>query len=421
MGKTTVTVKRDSFHINGKPTYSEIERANPRAVGLLMNARFIQGIFDDAFDRKRYARWGHNSFDPEKHTDDLIEALPQWYDHGLRAFTVGFQGGGPCFTVDRATIDCNPFGEDGTKLDPAYAARMDRLIRAADEIGMVVIVSFFYGFQALRLRDGKAVRNAVTGASRFLKEGGYTNVIIEPANEQNIDKFSKHPIIQTAEGMACLIDLARQESDVMLVGCSGGGGDVYREICETSDVLLFHGNGCSRQRFSNVIRRLREWVPGRPLVCNEDSQAIGNMVTAVAQQASWGYYNNMTKQEPPADWGITAGEDRFFAIRMAREIGIDVAEPPEEEQHYLQGLEPEMTYNNQRWIRLASLHPERIDFVDFFRNGVPYYRSYDEPFTINFISNWNYGGVENEKDDREWRAEVHLGDGRVIEKVVTLA
>jgi len=420
MGKTTVTAKKDSFHINGKPTYSEIPRVNPRAEGLLMNARFIQGVFDDAFDRERYARWGHDTFDPEKHTDDLIKVLPEWYEHGLRAFTVGFQGGGPCFTVDRATIECNPFGEDGTQLDPAYAGRMDRLIRAADEIGMVVVVSFFYGHQALRLRDGKAVRNAVTGASRFLREGGYTNVIIEPANEQNIDIFARHPIIRTAEGMACLIDLARQESGGMLVGCSGGGGDIYREICEASDVLLIHGNSCSRQRLSNVIGQVREWVPGRPVVCNEDSQAIGNMVTAMAQKVSWGYYNNMTKQEPPADWGITPGEDRFFAIRMAREIGIDVAEPPEEEQYYLQGLEPDMTYNNQRWIRLASLHPETIDFVDFYRNGVRFYRAYDEPFSINFLSNWKFDGVENEKDDQEWRAEIHLGDDRVIEKIVKL-
>ena len=220
--------------------------------------------------------------------------------------------------------------------------------------------------------------------------------------------------------MASLIDLARHESGGMLVGCSGGGGDIYREICEASDVLLFHGNSCSRQRLFNMIRRIREWVPGRPVVCNEDSQAIGNMVTAMAQKASWGYYNNMTKQEPPADWGITRGEDWFFAIRMAREIGIDVAEPPEEEQYYLQGLEPNMMYNNQRWLRLASLHPETIDFVDFYRNGLQFYRAYDEPFSINFLSNWRFGGVENAKDDREWRAEIHLGDGRVIDKTVKL-
>ena len=150
MTQTHLSIDGESLLINGKPTYAEIPNSNPNAHGLLMNARFIQGIFDDASGRERYHRF-NREFDPDQHTNDLIAALPDWYAHGLRAFTVGFQGGGPCFTVDNATIDNNPFGSDGTALDPAYAQRMDRLIRAADELGMVVIVSYFYGAQAQRL------------------------------------------------------------------------------------------------------------------------------------------------------------------------------------------------------------------------------------------------------------------------------
>ena len=142
---------------------------------MLLNDRFIQGIFDDKAAPKRFARFGHTHFDPAAHTDSLVAALPAWYSHGLRAFTVGFQGGGPCFTIDNDTIDNNPFGETGTQLDPAYAERMDRLIRGADAVGLVVIVSFFYGAQARRLHDGRAIRNAVTTASRFLKKGTITN------------------------------------------------------------------------------------------------------------------------------------------------------------------------------------------------------------------------------------------------------
>ena len=145
---------------------------------------------------------------------------------------MGFQGGGPCFTIENDTIDNNPFDTDGTKLDLAYANRMDKIIQAADQLGMVVIVSFFYGAQAKKLTDGKAVRNAVKTASNFLKEHGYTNVIIEVANEYNIREFSTHPLIHTAEGVASLIDLARIESGGMLVGCSGTGGRVNKEICE---------------------------------------------------------------------------------------------------------------------------------------------------------------------------------------------
>jgi hypothetical protein len=63
------------------------------------------------------------------------------------------------------------------------------------------------------------------------------------------------------------------------------------------------------------------------VVCNEDSQCITRIPVAVAERFSWGYYNNITKQEPPADWSITPGEDTFFALRMAMALGIDV-DPP---------------------------------------------------------------------------------------------
>jgi hypothetical protein len=421
MPQTHVDIQGESFLINDKLTYSEIEGSRAGVHGLLMNARFIQGVFDDRAAPERFARWGYEAWDPAAQTERLVAALPEWYAHGLRAFTVGFQGGGPCFTIDNDTIDNNPFGEDGTRLDPAYAGRMDRLIRGADASGMAVIVSYFYGAQARRLRDGKAVRNAVTTASRFLRDGGYTNVLIEIANELNIGLFrDHHPIIYYPEGVAALMDLARQESGGLPVGCSGTGGYTDQEVAEASDVILIHGNGCSRQRFYNMIRTVRSWDLGRPIVCNEDSQAIGQLKVAFKTGVSWGYYNNMTKQEPPADWSITAGEDTFFARRLAEGLGITLPPLPKDEQYYLQGLEPHMTHDGKRWLRLASLYPETIGHVDFVRNGELVYTAYDEPFSMYFHSNWRQGPWVVRPDDREWKAEVHLRDGKLLERAVTL-
>lgn len=415
MTQTRLSIKGESFLINDQLTYSELAGSNPETHGLLMNARFIQGVFDDQADPARFARWGYEQWDPDKNTDDLIAALPEWYRYGLRAFTVGFQGGGPCFTIDNRTIENNPFGEDGTTLDPAYAARMDRLIRAADALGMVVIVSYFYGDQTRNLRDGRAVRNAVTTASRWLKEGGYTNVIIEVANEHDIPPFQQHPLLFHPQGVAMLIDLARSESGGMPVGCSGKGGSIFREIAEASDVILIHGNGCSRQRLYNMIYEIRGWQLDRPIVCNEDSQAIGQMAVTYKTRTSWGYYNNMTKQEPPTAWGVTPGEDTFFAHRMAMGIGIDVPALPAEAQYHLHGLEPALSYNGERWIRLASLYPESIDYVDYYCNGEYYYTAYDESFSVHFQSNWRQGGVVANAGD-EWRAEIHLRNGEIIER-----
>ena len=417
MSQTHIEIDGASFRLNGAPTYSEIDACPPVARGLLMNARFIQGIFDDRAAPERFVRWGHPVWDPQANTQRLIEALPAWHAQGLRAFTVGLQGGGPCFTVNNDTIDNNPFGADGLRLDPAYADRLDRLIRGADACGMAVIVSYFYGAQAKRLRDGRAVRAAVTAASRFLRDGGYSNVLVEVANELNIGEFAPHPLIQQPEGMASLIDLARQESGGLAVGCSGGGY-INREVAEASDYVLIHGNGCSRQRFYNMVRTVRSWDLGRPIVCNEDSQAIGNMAVALREGVSWGYYNNMTKQEPPADWGITSGEDTFFAHRLAAGLGLAPAPIPPEEQFYLQGLEAPMEYDGRRWLRLAGLYPETIERVEFFCNDEAVYTCYDEPFSLFFQSNWRQGPWQVRPQDRVWRADVHLRDGSLVQKTV---
>ncbi len=187
-----------------------------------MNARFIQGIFDDKAEIERYNRYG-KVFDQDRNTDELIEALPEWYAKGLRAFTVGLQGGGPCFTINNSTIHNNPFLENGMKLDEAYAIRLKRLIEAADEIGMVVIVSFFYPGQAVRFTSGAEILNSVRTACDFLMANEFDNIIIEICNEYDLVKT--HPTIGTGEGMATLIKLAKEYTNNRYpVGCSLMGG-----------------------------------------------------------------------------------------------------------------------------------------------------------------------------------------------------
>ncbi|TRZ40508.1 hypothetical protein CEQ21_06280 [Niallia circulans] len=417
MGKTVLSIEGTDFYINDKKVYAGITGSRKEAHGLLMNARFIQGIFDDSENPSRFNRFG-KTFDAEKNTDDLIAALPDWYAHGLRAFTVGLQGGGPCFTLFNEPINNNPFGTDGTSFDPAYANRLDRLIRAADDIGMVVIVSFFYFFQAERLQNGRAVIEATRTAARFLKSGGYTNVIIEVANEHDLTK--KHSLLEFPEGIVSLMEIARNESGGLPVGCSSTAPMISEEVAKESDVVFYHGNDRTRQQYYNDICQLKSWAPNSPIVCNEDSQALGNMEVAVRQTTSWGYYNNLTKQEPPTDWRITEGEDRFFAQRMAEFIGISLPEIPFEEQFYLQGFEEDITVDGKRWIRLASLYPETIDYVEFFKNGELEHLSYDDPFFINFVFNWYQGPTVVNSEDKEWKAVIHLKSGEVLEKKAVL-
>lgn len=417
--KTVLTIEGDRFFINGAPTYSEIPGSGDSVRGLLMNLRMIQGVFDDKADANRFHRFG-KIFRPDANTGELIAALPQWRACGVRAFTVGFQGGGPCYTIDNGTIQNSPYSEDGASMDPAYLDRMEKLILAADELGMAVIVSLFYGAQSRFLRDDGAVTAAVKTACGWLRDKGFSNVIVEIANEHNVSDFQRHPILYTESGIIELIGIARSESGGLPVGCSGTGGYFDPGIARASDVILIHGNDQTRQQFYNLIQKAKGIRPAKPIVCNEDSQALSRLEVAFRAGVSWGYYNNMTKQEPPARWGITPGEDAFFAARLSEYLGISKPETAPEDQFYLQGLEPPMTYRGKRWIRLASLYPEKIDFVDFYRDGVLAGTAYDDPFMLNSVgSTWlqrEFGGEIGSGET--WTARIALTDGRVVKKTV---
>ena len=424
MGKTVLGISGSNFTINGRMTYDNSQ--NRDIHGLLMNARFIQAIFDDKADARRYDRFG-KVFDPTKNTEEFISHLQDWYDYGLRAFTVGIQGGGPCYTVNNNTINNNPYSEDGTSIDAAYLERLDKVIYAADNIGMAVIVSCFYPGQVGRLKDDKACINAIKTVANHLRVKEYTNVIIEPCNEHNIR--TPHPIVCTDAGMTYLMDVARRESGGMPIGCSGTGGYFSEAVVKASDVILIHGNGQSRNSLHNLIKMCKKAKPDTPIVVNEDSQDYTNMDVCINEHASWGYYNNMTKQEPPADWSITTGEDRFFATRMAMALGIECANRISwDDSFILQGFEKKYVLDAKccdkladapegskvYFVRLSSLFPEKIDYVEFFIDDVRLDIVYDTPYLLNMRSNWLQDAlIGNFNNAHKW-ARVTLRDGKTI-------
>lgn len=411
--QTVLSIKGDKFFINDALTYNEIP--NCKYKGLLMNARFIQGVFDDKIDKGRFQRF-NRIFDEEKNTQDLIKSLPEWYDAGLRAITVGFQGGGPCLTIDSDTIDNNPFGKDGKQIDPQYLKRMGEIIDGANRQGMVVIVSLFYGAQTRFLVDDMAVEQATISACKWLKSRNDKNVIIEIANEHDTGKYEIHPILHEDQGIVKLIKIAQEESGGMPVGCSGTGGYFSKEIAEASDVILIHGNEQSRQHLYQLIQKAKDIKPIKPIVVNEDSQALSQLSVTFQNGVSWGYYNNMTKQEPPVEWGITRGEDQFYAMNLREYLKGEIVKTNIKDEFYLQGLESGMEYEGKRFIRLAALHPEKINYVEFYRNGSLYCVTYDDPYCVNYIQNWLQGPVKNVSVGEEWKAIVHLRDGQCIEK-----
>ena len=425
MHKTILGINGTRFTINARATYAESE--NEAVHGLLFNARFIQGVFDDHADPARFHRFGMQ-FDPDANTDALIAALPQWYRFGLRAFTVGLQGGGPCYTLDNATIDNNPFSADGTSIDKRCLARLDRLIEAADSIGMVVIVSILYPFQLHRLHGDTACENAVAATARHLRQKGYTNIIIEPCNEFNYNPDAPD-IVRTPQGMCRLLDIARTQSGGMPVGCSGSGGHFCPEVIANSDVVLIHGNGQTRNRLHQLIVQCRALRPDAPIVVNEDSADLSNFEVCLRDGVSWGYYNNFTKQEPPADWSVQDGEDLFFALRMAEALHLSVPEFPPQEQFHLHGFERRFTLEAARYprfcpcqsgdkahfIRLAALYPEPGAFVEFFLDDRRLDIVYDTPYLLYMKENWLQAPLIGNFDAcRKW-ARVTLRNGQTLD------
>ena len=200
----------------------------------------------------------------------------------------------------------------------------------------------------------------------------------------------------------------------MPVSCSASGGTSFKEVSQASDFILIHGNGCTRQQFANLIRKVRQESGGKPVICNEDSPALGNLQVAFDQHCSWGYYNNITKQEPPADWSITPGQDQFFAWRMARGIGLAVDEIPESDQYKLMGCDSIL--DDRQWIHLDALFPELIDYVEFWLDGELVNISYDEPFMLNQMTNFFQRSWTPAKSGSHWQAHIHLRDGRVLER-----
>jgi len=118
-----------------------------------------------------------NSLISDKSTDDLIGSLDTFAYYGLNSFSVYFQGS--------RFGDIKGYRKDAS-LDPIYAARMSRIIEAADNKGFIVLVGCLY-WSTSKARWDEWTREeanlAVTNTVKWLKEHNYRNVFIDVDNE----------------------------------------------------------------------------------------------------------------------------------------------------------------------------------------------------------------------------------------------
>jgi hypothetical protein len=329
--KTTAAIDGDRFLINGQPTYAGRTWRDMRIEGLLMNARMVQGIFDDLNPTTR-GRWAYpdtKRWDPARNTREFIAAMPAWRRHGLLSFTINLQGGSPQGYSQEQPWHNSAFNADGT-LRPDYMRRLERILDRADELGMVPIVGYFYFGQDERFENDGAVMRAVDSATRWLLAKDYRNVLVEIANECDNRKYEQ-PLIQ-APRVHVLMELLKTVSiggRRLPVSVSFNGGSIPTpSAVAAADYLLLHGNGVADPaRIAAMVRQTRQVAGYRPMpiLFNEDDhfdfeKPRNNFTAAVAEYASWGYFDFRMKGEPfdegyqsvPVNWGISSERKRAF-------------------------------------------------------------------------------------------------------------
>jgi hypothetical protein len=349
--QTEVSIVGDKFHVNGVPTYpgrtwTTSSGASYPVEGLLMNSRMVQGIFDDLNPQTR-GQWAYpdtQTWDPDRNTQEFIDAMPTWREYGLLGFTINLQGGCPYGYCRTQPWDNSAFAPDGS-LREDFMKRLERILDRADELGMIPIVGYFYFGQDERLVDEAAIKNAVLNATEWILAKGYTNVIVEINNECDVKAYD-HDILK-CERVHELISLAKAvevNGRSLYVGTSHMGNKVpLPSIVDSSDFVLLHGNGVMKpERMKEMIElvRLMSVYKDVPIIVNEDdrpwlNQGWGeydnNMAVAVQNYVSWGLFDfrrenenalfNEGFQSVPINWQISSERKQAFFDLLAQITG----------------------------------------------------------------------------------------------------
>ncbi|MDK1031068.1 MAG: hypothetical protein QGD94_03600 [Planctomycetia bacterium] len=351
--KTEVAIEGTKFLINGKPTYQGAAYRGRPVEGLLFNSRMVQAIFDDESPAGA-ARWRYPDtglWDAERNTDEFCANLSEYRSHGLLAVTVGLQGGGPNFSPRVYDNYVNSaFRADGSFKD-AYFDRLLRVLGAADEAGMVVIVNYFYWKQVERIRDDAVVCRITESVTDWLLGTGHRNIMVDVANESA--PFWKRPLMEPAN-IHMLIDIVKGTSlngrRLPATASSSGGEELSRDRwLATEDFCAPHGNGCTPEELKAKMRRLKQTREykrqPRPILINEDSIFLENLEAAIEEECSWGFYcqgygsdysdrmdwtahrreENFSElsgfQTPPVNWGINTPIKKAFFDRIKTVTG----------------------------------------------------------------------------------------------------
>lgn len=153
-----------------------------------------------------------NALISDRTTDDLIKHLAVYKESGVNTVSVFFMGS--------RFGDVKGYRPDAS-LDPVCARRMSRIIEAADQLGMVVLVGCLYWSDSRAKEDlgswkQKDANRAVANTVRWLSERDYRNVFVDVDNEgmaHDATGWSIAELIDAGHAVDPTIMLAYNDSD----------------------------------------------------------------------------------------------------------------------------------------------------------------------------------------------------------------
>ncbi|NLD73059.1 MAG: hypothetical protein GX649_10135 [Chloroflexi bacterium] len=372
--QTTVALDGARVLVNGQPTYA----GRPGVEGLLFNVRTVNATFDDTLNRMGW--WDDDGTHPENdhagygpwrsaesaaaNTARFIAALPEYRAWGILAVNLSFQGGHPLqgktwIAEGKGSAGARPNGQrdwihnsgfraDGS-LDPDHARRITSVIEACDRLGMVVILQCFYFGQDTVFRDEDAIRRAVDEAVDLVCGRGYTNVIIEIANEVMLGHYH-HEILKPAR-VAELIERARRgaierhgrrlpvsTSEAALNNRKQWTEEEIDRVFSASDCVFIHGgDGIDHGAVGDLTLvarkihdlRARPWYRERPRpIIGNEFNVRATVEAAVSRGVSAGLHSTPYLQTMwPPKWGVWENEALWFFRRVRELTGAAGTDP----------------------------------------------------------------------------------------------
>jgi len=329
--RTTVSIRGEQFYINNEITYKDRYWKGNKIEGLLFNSRMVLGIFDDLnpLTRENFKYPDTGKWDPERNTNEFIEAMPDWKAKGLLAFTLNLQGGSPLGYGNHGWIN-STFDSVGN-LRKDYTNRLEKILNKADELEMVVILGYFYFGQDEQLKDEQAVINAVDNITNWILEKGYKNILIEINNECDI--LYDHNILQPERVTELFERVRKISSGKLLVSTSFSGNKVpSQNVIESADFILIHGNSVENpndiKKLVEKVRSSEAYTP-KPILFNEDDhfdfdKEDYNLLFAIKSYTSWGFFDyrhdgegfESGYQSVPVDWKISSERKKSFFNKL---------------------------------------------------------------------------------------------------------